>query len=781
MLLITALASGTMMQAQKVTIVSTATELITAFNGATGNDTILVSPGEYNHGNAKLKFPSQSVVTVKALHADPDSVPHLIGSIGYGAELAGGGINFEGLKLSYERTGARHIIYLKDYNNGGNISQITFKKCEIMDCARGAFRTVSTKNTEGNYAPGDLDYFEMSDCKVHDLFNASGDSWPIIYFGHTPLDVVVERNTFYDMPYLKEIFVTGYADESGRSINVKFNKNTVISSCRGTLINVGSNFGAESEVEIKDNIIITPTWENEQNVIHGPAKLLGIKNGIVTATNNLIEGYQGWEAGQNDVENGYLLLDTVPQYSYESLNIDNSVFANVEDGDFTFVTGSPLAALASDGGAIGNPSWYLALQSPTYLTTSANIENVTVTPANGIYEKGEEVSVKAPEVYGYTFKEWQNADGLSLSTENPYKFVINEDIEVKAIYDAKLMYSLDIITTDGGSAATISLSPEPVNGVYEPGTEVTLTVNPNAITEFIGWEDGSTNKIRKVTVDSNISVTANIKALPALVAWNFNDVATNKTFTEKEPNYSFNAETNPGKFYLIAQDTVSVAQTRTNKAFAQGEENILYYCSQRRTTKDNFAANPNYYVAEFSTKGMSGIGVRSLLAGDGNMINSRQLVEYSLDKAVWTVVKDEADFVTTNKWYEMNGTLPADANDKDVVYVRWIADPASKKWELLPEQTEQDIEFVYISQVCITANESTGVDELNSDVVKPILVQKGNKVTLSNIDKATRLQIATLDGKVIADEVINSSCNIELPAKGIYIVKVGTLSTKVIY
>ena len=53
--------------------------------------------------------------------------------------------------------------------------------------------------------------------------------------------------------------------------------------------------------------------------------------------------------------------------------------------------------------------------------------------------------------------------------------------------------------------------------------------------------------------------------------------------------------------------------------------------------------------------------------------------------------------------------------------------------------------------------------------------------SLSNIDKATRLQIATLDGKVIADEVINSSCNIELPAKGIYIVKVGTLSTKVIY
>ena len=48
----------------------------------------------------------------------------------------------------------------------------------------------------------------------------------------------------------------------------------------------------------------------------------------------------------------------------------------------------------------------------------------------------DEVVVTAYTNPGYLFKEWQSADGTSLSTENPYTFTITADAEIVAVYES---------------------------------------------------------------------------------------------------------------------------------------------------------------------------------------------------------------------------------------------------------------------------------------------------------------------------------------------------------
>ena len=69
-----------------------------------------------------------------------------------------------------------------------------------------------------------------------------------------------------------------------------------------------------------------------------------------------------------------------------------------------------------------------------------------------------------------------------------------------------------------------------------------------------------------------------------------------------------------------------------------------------------------------------------MLAADGNLVNSRQLIEYSLNGEDWTLLRSFDDFTITNHWYDATVELPADASNKDNVYVRWIADPSSSQW-----------------------------------------------------------------------------------------------------
>lgn len=87
---------------------------------------------------------------------------------------------------------------------------------------------------------------------------------------------------------------------------------------------------------------------------------------------------------------------------------------------------------------------------------------------------------------------------------------------------APTTYTLTVNTEgDGGQWGRVSLSPEPIDGKYVEGTEVTATIIPNSVTTFTKWDNESTSTSRTVTVDSDMEITATFSLTPFIVAWTF--------------------------------------------------------------------------------------------------------------------------------------------------------------------------------------------------------------------------------------------------------------------
>ena len=121
------------------------------------------------------------------------------------------------------------------------------------------------------------------------------------------------------MPYVKSLFTMNYADPSqGRNAVINFENNTVTAtSLSGGLISPGTYLGEEAQFNINNNLIVLPNWVNDRNLADtsfAAPKLVVARYGMISAKNNVIQGYRDWKAGQSldDLGNGeFLSLDTV--------------------------------------------------------------------------------------------------------------------------------------------------------------------------------------------------------------------------------------------------------------------------------------------------------------------------------------------------------------------------------------------------------------------------------------------------------------------------------------
>jgi hypothetical protein len=599
---------------------------------------------------------------------------------------------------------------------------VAFRNCEISQSVRSLIRTVkpsdipATDSTEAvEYtSSGDLEYLEMTDCIVHNTFASSSHNWPLLYFGHLPIEVYIARNTFYDMPYNKSIFTMNYAvPELGRNAEITFENNTVcITGPTQGIVVTGTYLGQESEFNFHNNLFLVPYWENDLNLhdsLYSAPRIISCRYGIINASHNLVEGYARWESGQNiDAETGdgaFLALDTMPQYTMADLELSWSDFLNPEGGDYSYMYNIPLATAGSDGGPIGDPRWVMTFADPKNLTLVSNAEGAVVTPAMGVYESGTEVTISASEVVGFTFQNWQDTLGNVVSAENPYTFNITSDTYLVAYYEELLSRAITI-RLNGTNTATYSLSP--AREIYYVGDEVTITVNAHYLNDFLGWSDGSKELSRSFVVANDTTIVANFRQYPYMLAWDFCQLTANNTrFSSLEANHYVN-EANKGEMNYVTGDTLAADfQTRNNKFTAEGKE--LHYSALRRTPAANFD-NPDYLFVKFSTLGYTHITVKSAIASD-NCVHLVQKMQYSLngtdyiDFAVDTLPSAEADW--NQVWFPLQGTLPKEAQNREEVYVRWIADKTSERVKLASLE-EVAYEYLYISQIVILGDDGNG-------------------------------------------------------------------------
>ncbi|MBR2254375.1 MAG: InlB B-repeat-containing protein [Candidatus Methanomethylophilaceae archaeon] len=116
----------------------------------------------------------------------------------------------------------------------------------------------------------------------------------------------------------------------------------------------------------------------------------------------------------------------------------------------------------------------------------------------GVYPAGTEVQISATPNDGYEFVQW--SDG---SKDAARTVVVDSDMTLEATFVPAPIpsnYDLVLVASEGGVVSGA--------GKYPAGTEVQISATPNDGYEFVQWDDGSTDAVRTVTVDSDMTLTA---------------------------------------------------------------------------------------------------------------------------------------------------------------------------------------------------------------------------------------------------------------------------------
>lgn len=347
---------------------------------------------------------------------------------------------------------------------------------------------------------------------------------------------------------------------------------------------------------------------------------------------------------------------------------------------------------------------------PQYVLNASLEDNeagkLAVKPGGDIFTQGDEVTLSVEENFGYHFAAWVNAEGETISTENPYTFTITEDTRLVATFDKANVYALNLKVIDDmenayGNANLVTISPvgNLVNGVhhYEEGTDVKLTVNNNKILSFTGWEDKSTNAERIINMDGEKILTVNYAVADYIVAWDFYQDSPN---TERAADYRSNTE-NGGLLSLRKAD--GTTGTWLTRGVNNGAEEGRWGARIWRNLSEGW-----YWEVSFSTKGFSNITISN---GFGHSYNTYAVMraEYSIDGTNFT--KLGTYNIPVRGWVDGEFTLPAEANDQPRVWVRWKGDTK----ELVGNSSDYD--GLSIGDIFVM-----GESEQANDQVAPVLV-----------------------------------------------------------
>ena len=354
----------------------------------------------------------------------------------------------------------------------------------------------------------------------------------------------------------------------------------------------------------------------------------------------------------------------------------------------------------------------------------------SITPNADVFDEGDQVTVSTTENFGYHFNSWCDASGQLISTDNPYTFTITSDTELYAVFDKKETYALDLTLTGGALSQLVSVEPAGtfINGrrMYETGTDVKLTAHNNKILTFIGWENYSTDPVRMICMDEDHQVTADFSACDYIVGWDFYQ---DQPAQERAADYRSDSE-NAG--ILSLHNANGQTSSWLSRGVNNGSENGRWAARIWKMRSEGL-----YFEIAFSSVGYSNLKLSNGL-GVGYNTYSINNVEYSIDGVNYT--KIGTFNLTGSGWFDKEFELPAEADNQQRVYIRWMPDRTSK---LVGNATDYD--GLAITDIFVTADASAMVDE------EAVLVNS-NPLDNGTDAPANGSIILTFDKKVVVGE-----------------------------
>ena len=192
------------------------------------------------------------------------------------------------------------------------------------------------------------------------------------------------------------------------------------------------------------------------------------------------------------------------------------------DGNYEYGTNITLTAIPNahylfvnwSDGDTENPRTVKVTQDSTFtaifeidehnVIISKNLSAGGTVAGEGVYKHGTSITLTATPSEHYHFVKWY--DG---STQNSRTVQVTQDSTFTAIFaidEHNVTLSKNI-----SAAGTVT-----GDGVYEYGTNITLTATPNEGYRFKGWSDGAIGKSRELTVTKDIDLIANFVPLYTL-------------------------------------------------------------------------------------------------------------------------------------------------------------------------------------------------------------------------------------------------------------------------
>ncbi len=374
---------------------------------------------------------------------------------------------------------------------------------------------------------------------------------------------------------------------------------------------------------------------------------------------------------------------------------------------------------------------------------------IAVNPSGNEFDAGTEITLSVTENFGYHFTSWTDAQGNVVSDKNPYTFEISANTDLTANFDKNNVYALNYTAIDDmgnkyGNQNLVTFLPAGniIDGVhyYEEGTDVKLTVANNKILSFTGWEDGTTNAERIINMDGEKNVTVNYAVADYIVAW---DLYQDQPASQRAADYRSNSE-NAG--LLSLRNAAGATTSWLTRGVNNGAEEGRWGARIWKLRSEGW-----YWEISFSTKGYSNIKFSN---GFGHNYNTYSVIkaEYSVDGTNFTEVGTYD--IPERGWVDGEFTLPADANNQERVYIRWM--PGSE--ELVGAETDYDglsIGDIFVLAESEQANDQTAPVLVSSN---PAYGEPGANATGSIVltfDERVKVGTgnATLNGEEIAPTV----------------------------
>lgn len=358
---------------------------------------------------------------------------------------------------------------------------------------------------------------------------------------------------------------------------------------------------------------------------------------------------------------------------------------------------------------------------------------VSVYPKADEYDEGSEVQLTATKNFGYYFVNWTDAEGNVISEDAKFTYTVESDIELTANFAALNTYELAYSVEGGANLYMVSAQPAPTvidgKNMYEAGTRVTLTASSNPILTFTNWSNGETNAEIALDMNEDIELTAFYDAVDFVAGWDFEQKG---------------AEGRKADFYSTDNDVAQLIMRnadgetsgwldKSNEA-AGGYEGRPGAVNWRTTGLGEY-----YWQTVLNCSAFTDLTVTTAMVYNYNAYQTYN-VEYSLDGENWTVA-GQINMPGAKKWTDAEIVLPAECNNQETVYLRWIADK------------ESNIDGTTSSNdgACLGATWILGTENSILDPIAPTLLQSVPAEGADNASANGRI-VLTFDKKVkVAD------------------------------